>query len=52
MPQQQVVSIGQIAQYEGQDIAIQGWLRHRRSSGKLSFFNGQRWHRRYSGDRQ
>ncbi|MEX0829992.1 MAG: asparagine--tRNA ligase [Nitrospirales bacterium] len=37
MPQQPVVSIAQIAQYEGQDITIQGWLRLRRSSGKLSF---------------
>ncbi len=37
MPQQPVVSIGQIAQYEGQDIIIKGWLRLRRSSGKLSF---------------
>jgi len=32
-----VACIGQIAQYEGQDIMIKGWLRHRRSSGKLSF---------------
>jgi asparaginyl-tRNA synthetase len=31
------VSIEQIAQYEGQDITIKGWLRLRRSSGKLSF---------------
>ncbi len=37
MTQQPVVSIGQIAQYEGQDITIKGWLRLRRSSGKLSF---------------
>ena len=37
MTQQRVVSIGQIAQYEGQDITIKGWLRLRRSSGKLSF---------------
>lgn len=37
MPQQPVVSIGQIAQYEGQDITIKGWIRLRRSSGKLSF---------------
>jgi len=37
MPQQRVVSIGQIAQYEGQDITVKGWLRLRRSSGKLSF---------------
>ena len=37
MPQQPVVSIGQIAQYEGQDITIKGWLRLRRSSGNLSF---------------
>ena len=37
MTQQPVVSIGRIAQYEGQDITIKGWLRLRRSSGKLSF---------------
>jgi asparaginyl-tRNA synthetase len=37
MPQPRVVSIEQIAQYEGQDITIKGWLRLRRSSGKLSF---------------
>jgi asparaginyl-tRNA synthetase len=37
MTQQRVVSIEQIAQYEGRDITIKGWLRHRRSSGKLSF---------------
>ena len=37
MTQQPVVSIGQIAHYEGQDITIKGWLRLRRSSGKLSF---------------
>ncbi len=32
-----IVCIEQIAQYEGQNITIQGWIRHRRSSGKLSF---------------
>ena len=37
MTQKSVVSIGQIAQYEGQDITVKGWLRVRRSSGKLSF---------------
>ena len=37
MPHQRVVSIEKIAQYEGQDITIKGWLRLRRSSGKLSF---------------
>ncbi len=37
MTQQRVVSIKQIAQYEGQNITVNGWLRHRRSSGKLSF---------------
>ena len=37
MPQQRVVSIGHLAQYEGQDITIKGWVRLRRSSGKLSF---------------
>ncbi len=37
MNQQHVVFIERIAQYEGQDITIKGWLRLRRSSGKLSF---------------
>ena len=37
MPQPPVVSIEKIAGYEGQDITIQGWIRLRRSSGKLSF---------------
>ncbi len=37
MTQQRVVPIGKIAEYEGQDITIKGWLRLRRSSGKLSF---------------
>ena len=37
MPEQSVVSIEQIAQFEGQDITIKGWIRNRRSSGKLSF---------------
>ncbi len=37
MPQPPVVSIENIARYEGQDITIQGWIRLRRSSGKLSF---------------
>ena len=37
MPHPRVVTIVKIAQYEGQDIAIQGWLRLRRSSGKLCF---------------
>jgi len=37
MPHPRVVTIEKIAQYEGQDIAIQGWLRLRRSSGKLCF---------------
>ena len=40
MPQHFVVTIEQIAQYEGQEITIKGWLRQRRSGGKLSFFNG------------
>ncbi len=31
------VMIQEIAGYEGQDILIKGWIRHRRSSGKLSF---------------
>ena len=37
MTQIPVASIGQIAQYEGQDVTLKGWLRLRRSSGKLSF---------------
>ena len=37
MPQPTIVCIEQIAQYEDQNITIKGWLRHRRSSGKLSF---------------
>ncbi len=37
MSQHSVVTIEQIAQYEGQEITIKGWLRQRRSSGKLSF---------------
>lgn len=37
MPEQSVVSIEQISQFEGQDITIKGWIRNRRSSGKLSF---------------
>jgi len=37
MTEQRVVSIGKISKYEGQDITIKGWLRHRRTSGKLSF---------------
>ncbi len=37
MTEPQVVSIGQVAQYEGQNVTIKGWIRLRRSSGKLSF---------------
>ena len=37
MPEQLVVSIDQIHQFEGQDITIKGWIRNRRSSGKLNF---------------
>ncbi|GJL57481.1 MAG: asparagine--tRNA ligase [Nitrospirales bacterium] len=37
MSEQPVVSIEQISQFEGQDITIKGWIRNRRSSGKLSF---------------
>jgi asparaginyl-tRNA synthetase len=37
MPEHPVVSIEQIAKFEGQDITIKGWIRNRRSSGKLSF---------------
>lgn len=32
-----VVSVEHIARFEGQDITIKGWIRNRRSSGKLSF---------------
>jgi len=37
MLEKPVVSIEQISRFEGQDIIIKGWLRNRRSSGKLSF---------------
>lgn len=37
MAEPPVVSIDQIAKFEGQDITIKGWLRNRRSGGKLSF---------------
>jgi len=37
MLEKRVVSIEQISKFEGQDIIIKGWLRNRRSSGKLSF---------------
>ena len=37
MSEQSVVSIEHISQFEGQNITIKGWLRNRRSSGKLSF---------------
>ncbi|MDH4192754.1 MAG: asparagine--tRNA ligase [Nitrospirota bacterium] len=37
MLEKPVVSIEQISKFEGQDIIIKGWLRNRRSSGKLSF---------------
>lgn len=37
MPEQSVVSIEQISQFEDKDITIKGWIRNRRSSGKLSF---------------
>ncbi|MDH3503267.1 MAG: asparagine--tRNA ligase [Nitrospirota bacterium] len=37
MPEQSVVTIEQISQFEGQNITIKGWIRNRRSSGKLSF---------------
>jgi len=37
MSKQPVVSIEHISQFEGQNITIKGWLRNRRSSGKLSF---------------
>ncbi len=32
-----VVSIEQISRFEGEDITIKGWIRNRRSSGKLGF---------------
>ncbi len=37
MSEQPVVTIERIEAYEGQDIIVKGWLRNRRSSGKLSF---------------
>jgi len=37
MSEQLVVSIEQISRFEGQDITVKGWVRNRRSSGKLSF---------------
>jgi asparaginyl-tRNA synthetase len=37
MSEQPVVSIEQISRFEGQDITVKGWVRNRRSSGKLSF---------------
>ena len=40
MTQQHVVSIKQIAQYEGQDITIKGWLRHPPFKRKAEFFDG------------
>jgi asparaginyl-tRNA synthetase len=32
-----VIYIDQAAQYVGRDVAIRGWLRHRRSGGKVQF---------------
>ena len=32
-----VISIDQISQYEGAEVMVKGWVRHRRSSGKLGF---------------
>ena len=32
-----VVSIDKVSEYEGIEIVIKGWVRHRRSSGKLGF---------------
>lgn len=37
MSKQPVVRIEEIAKFEGQEVIIKGWLRSRRSSGKLSF---------------
>jgi asparaginyl-tRNA synthetase len=37
MMQHPVVSIDRIADYEGSTVVIRGWVRHRRSSGKLGF---------------
>jgi asparaginyl-tRNA synthetase len=37
MLQHPVVSIDRIAEYEGSTVVIRGWVRHRRSSGKLGF---------------
>ena len=32
-----VVYIDEAAQHVGQEVSIRGWLRHRRSSGKIQF---------------
>ena len=32
-----IIYIDQVAQYVGQEVTIRGWLRHRRSSGKIHF---------------
>jgi asparaginyl-tRNA synthetase len=32
-----IIYIDQVAQHVGEDVTIRGWLRHRRSSGKLHF---------------
>ena len=37
MPQPPTITIEQIANFVGQEIQLQGWLRHRRSKGKLHF---------------
>jgi asparaginyl-tRNA synthetase len=37
MAEQPVVAIEEIAKFEDQEVTIKGWIRNRRSSGKLSF---------------
>ena len=37
MPQPPIITIEQIASFVGQEVKLQGWLRQRRSKGKLHF---------------
>jgi asparaginyl-tRNA synthetase len=37
MPQPPTITIEQIANFVGHEVKLQGWLRHRRSKGKLHF---------------
>ena len=32
-----MTSVGRIAQHEGQNVTLRGWLHNRRSSGKIHF---------------